>query len=235
MRGRQDDEEALFGPRFNLGDFRHLAAGYCRHLIRARLIDEPAFLDQRALARWDLGDSSRRESLTVDRLLHLAAQDLSLLNREFLPRCHSGGVEPSVTDTPVSRLIVSLAFLVPPTGAAPDLNSTLVELANQARRREPIDWANVFDAGELTAIRRDLDQLPHPPASLHELCCKADIVDVPGAEEQDARSAKMIAEAMQLAGASATRATYALREIPPFAPDAERCALMWVASIAAEE
>ena len=40
-------------------------------------------------------------------------------------------------------------------------------------------------------------------------------------------------QAMDLGGAAPTRAAYGLEEGPPFAPAADRCALTWVASIAA--
>ena len=44
-----------------------------------------------------------------------------------------------------------------------------------------------------------------------------------------------IDQAVQLGGPAATRAAYALLEVPPFAPDAERWAFTWVASIEADE
>jgi hypothetical protein len=40
---------------------------------------------------------------------------------------------------------------------------------------------------------------------------------------------------VELGGPTAPRAAYALLEVPPLAPDAERCALTCVASIEAEE
>jgi hypothetical protein len=46
------------------------------------------------------------------------------------------------------------------------------------------------------------------------------------------RPALLVGQAVELAGPSAARGADRLDEGPPFAPPAERCALMWVASIA---
>jgi len=60
-----------------------------------------------------------------------------------------------------------------------------------------------------------------------------DVVDVSGAERQHTRTPTIINKAMQLGRPAASGATYGLAEGPPFAPAAERCALTWVASMAA--
>ena len=61
----------------------------------------------------------------------------------------------------------------------------------------------------------------------------ADVVDVSGAEHEHARTPTIIDKDMQLCRPTAPGATYGLAEGLPFAPAAERCALTWVASIAA--
>jgi hypothetical protein len=61
----------------------------------------------------------------------------------------------------------------------------------------------------------------------------ADIVDVAGAEQEHTGPATLVDQAMDLGGAASARAAYGLEEGPPFAPAADRCALTWVASIAA--
>ena len=63
----------------------------------------------------------------------------------------------------------------------------------------------------------------------------ADIVGVSGAEQQDPGPAIVVDQTMELGGPTAAGAAYALLEVPPFAPDAERCALTCVASIEADE
>jgi hypothetical protein len=63
----------------------------------------------------------------------------------------------------------------------------------------------------------------------------ADVGEVAGAQQQDARSALLVHQGVDLGGAAAPGTTYAVNEGPPFAPAAERWALMDVLSIAAEE
>ena len=58
------------------------------------------------------------------------------------------------------------------------------------------------------------------------------VVDVSGAEPQYARPAGFVGQGVDFGGAAAARTADRLREVPPFAPAAERWALMWVASIA---
>jgi hypothetical protein len=59
------------------------------------------------------------------------------------------------------------------------------------------------------------------------------VMDIAGRQQQHARAARLVGQGVDLGGAPAARAADRLRVVPPFAPDAERCALMWVASIAA--
>src|SRR5512143_1310879 len=60
-----------------------------------------------------------------------------------------------------------------------------------------------------------------------------DVIDVSGAEQQHTGASIVVDQAVDLGRSAATRAAYGLCEGPPFAPAAERCALTWVASIAA--
>lgn len=58
------------------------------------------------------------------------------------------------------------------------------------------------------------------------------VVDVAGAEPQHTRPAGLVRQGVDFGGATAAGSADRLREVPPFAPAAERWALMWVASIA---
>ncbi len=71
-----------------------------------------------------------------------------------------------------------------------------------------------------------------PGGRLDQLRRHGHVVDVAGREHQQARPALGIGQSVELAGAAAARDAYGLRESPPFAPPAERCALMCVASMA---
>lgn len=77
------------------------------------------------------------------------------------------------------------------------------------------------------------EQPAERPCSLDQGLGHADVVDVAGTELQDAGAPALINQAVQFGCATATGAAYGLGEGPPFAPAAERCALMWVASMAA--
>jgi len=61
------------------------------------------------------------------------------------------------------------------------------------------------------------------------------IVGVAGGDGEGERPAGLICQRMDFAGAPAPRAAYRMVEGPPFAPPAERWALMCVVSIAADE
>ena len=63
----------------------------------------------------------------------------------------------------------------------------------------------------------------------------ADIICVSGAEQQHPRTPLIVDQAVELGGPAAARAAYPLLEVPPFAPEAERWAFTWVASMEAEE
>ena len=68
---------------------------------------------------------------------------------------------------------------------------------------------------------------------IEEPRCNGDIVDVAGGQNQDAWPAMLVGQRMKLARPAPTRVADRLEERPPFPPAAERCALMWVLSIAA--
>ena len=59
------------------------------------------------------------------------------------------------------------------------------------------------------------------------------IVRMTGREREGQGSSRSIGYGMNLGRPSAARASDRLTEVPPFAPDAERWALMWVESMAA--
>ena len=61
------------------------------------------------------------------------------------------------------------------------------------------------------------------------------IMRLPWREREGARAAQLIGQRVNLGRPSAARSADGVREVPPFAPLAERCALTWVESIAADE
>ncbi|MEQ8637414.1 hypothetical protein [Gimesia maris] len=146
-------------PQFDLGEFRWTVARYIKRLIQARQKSDPHFFSQEELQRWRLGNIA--DASAEDwQLLQLAAQDLGQLNREFLPRCGSGGVEPVGEETPLGRLILNVAFLTSSEGGGPDHNKGLVDASEELKAEERIDWEALVDWGKLPSIRHDLDQLP---------------------------------------------------------------------------
>ena len=56
------------------------------------------------------------------------------------------------------------------------------------------------------------------------------IVRLAGRERQGERPARRVGQGMNLGRPSAARSPDGIGEVPPFAPAAERCALMWVLS-----
>ncbi|MFO0877907.1 MAG: hypothetical protein U0840_11185 [Gemmataceae bacterium] len=161
------DEDGCFLPAFDLGEFRYAVARYLKLLIRARWRCDPGFLSQNALADWGLTDIAH-DRLPASRLLYLASEALGHLNRHFLPRCDSGGVQQIDESTPVGRLIDTVAFLVHPAGGSPCHNATLVDSARWLHEGGALDWPALADWSLLPTLRADLDQLPHPQPSSHE-------------------------------------------------------------------
>jgi hypothetical protein len=153
------DEYVAPLPQFDRGMFRWTVARYIKRLIRARWKSEPDFLSDDDLQRWRLANI-RDDSEESWRLLSKAAADLGMLNREFLPRCGSGGVAPVGEESPVSRLIMEVAFLAPSEGGGPDHNQDLVDAAEILKAGGSIDWENFVDWKKLPQIREDLDELP---------------------------------------------------------------------------
>lgn len=77
------------------------------------------------------------------------------------------------------------------------------------------------------------DQAADRQAMIEQIGCHGDIVDVASAEQQHARAPLSVGQPVELRCPAAARPADRLREGPPFAPPAERWALMWVLSIAA--
>ena len=82
--------------------------------------------------------------------------------------------------------------------------------------------------GIVTAVG---DEAGHGSRGLDQPARHRDIVGVSCRQQQHARSPEGIGHTVDLGGPAPARAAYGLSEGPPFAPAAERCALMWVASI----
>jgi hypothetical protein len=158
----------VFHPEYDLGTFRYAVARYVKLLIRARWKVEPGFLSEEELRKWNLAaiQSDRYPSW---HLLADAAMALAHLNTEFLPRCGSGGVRPTDSETPAGRLIFDVAILANWVstgrfrGGGPYHNSALLEASETARAGEKVDWNSLVNWSMLPSIRTDLDKLPHPP------------------------------------------------------------------------
>lgn len=159
----EDDDAPTL--QFDESEFRIVAARYIKRLIRARWKTNPDFLTEEELRRWKL-DNIADDSHEGWQLLQLATQDLGELNRDFIPRCGSGGVEPVGDKTPTARLVESLPFFAPWEGGGPDHNRELIDLANKLRDGGSIAWETLFRWQELSQLRNDLDLLPESePAS----------------------------------------------------------------------
>jgi hypothetical protein len=77
------------------------------------------------------------------------------------------------------------------------------------------------------------EQLPDRAGVLDQLGGDGDVIGVAGRQEEDARPALFVGERVELARPPAAGFAERLLERPPFPPDADRCALIWVLSIAA--
>ncbi len=77
------------------------------------------------------------------------------------------------------------------------------------------------------------DQPPHRTDPLQQGPCDADVVDVAGGQQEGTGTALVVGQRMELARLAATRLAERLEVGPPFAPPAERWALMCVLSIIA--
>ena len=75
------------------------------------------------------------------------------------------------------------------------------------------------------------DDAPDRAGSGQERNRHGEVVDVARGQKQHARPALLVAQGMNLGRTPAPGAAEGLREVPPFAPEAERCALTCVASI----
>jgi hypothetical protein len=84
--------------------------------------------------------------------------------------------------------------------------------------------------GVISAVSQESSERPDP---IEQACRDRDVVDIAGGQDERARPAFAVGECVELAGAAASRLAERLLEGPPFPPLAERCALMWVLSIAA--
>lgn len=67
--------------------------------------------------------------------------------------------------------------------------------------------------------------------SWQQLACGREIMAIAGGNQESDRTAVILGQRVDFGGAPAARAADPLLEVPPFAPAAERWALMWVASI----
>jgi hypothetical protein len=160
------NNDGVYYPDFDPGDFRWAAARYVRLLIRARWKVEPGFLPRDTLTAWGLANIES-DTHSAWRLLADAAVALGHLNTQFIPRCGSGGIPITDESTPVGRLIDSIATLAEfGLGGAPH-NGNLLEAAQRLREGTNIDWSQLVAWETLELIRADLDQLPHPRRLAH--------------------------------------------------------------------
>jgi hypothetical protein len=64
-----------------------------------------------------------------------------------------------------------------------------------------------------------------------KFACGGEVMTVAGCDQEGERAAAILGQRVDFGGAAAARAADRLLEVPPFAPAAERWALMWVESI----
>jgi len=76
------------------------------------------------------------------------------------------------------------------------------------------------------------DQLPRRGDAPEQRRHADQIVGLPGGEAEGQRPSGMIGYGVNFGRPSAARSADGVLEVPPFAPAAERCALMWVESTA---
>jgi hypothetical protein len=69
---------------------------------------------------------------------------------------------------------------------------------------------------------------------VNQVSSHGDVVGIAGAQQKNPRPADFVGQPMELGGSPPSGTAYGLGEVPPFAPAAERWALMWVASMDAE-
>lgn len=75
------------------------------------------------------------------------------------------------------------------------------------------------------------DQALYRTGLLEQGAGDADVVDIAGTQQQDPGAPQAIGQGVELARLAAAREAERLGVGPPFAPPAERWALMWVLSI----
>ncbi len=76
------------------------------------------------------------------------------------------------------------------------------------------------------------DQAPGCRDAFQKCCHSMEIVGLPRGHDEGQRAAGIVGYGVNFGRPSAARSTDGLLKVPPFAPDAERCALMWVESTA---
>jgi hypothetical protein len=148
-------------PAFDAGQFRYLVARYLKLLIRARYLHDPGFISRSDLAAWDLSNIGD-ERQPAWQLVRAAADVLGKLNADYLPVSDSGGIEPLDESTPLSRVMVEVAFFVVQFGGGPYHNQALLNAASMLREGQQVDWPALAAWDRLGVIRADLSRLPHP-------------------------------------------------------------------------
>jgi hypothetical protein len=93
-------------------------------------------------------------------------------------------------------------------------------------RREPVAQA----PGVVGSVGDEAHRARH---DRQQGACAGEAVDVAGGEFEGARPAALVRQGVDFRRAAAARTPDGVAEGPPFAPAAERCALMCVESIAA--
>ena len=138
-----------------LGQFRHTAAGFVKHLILARGKKQPKFLAREIRQQWTL-DEFAFETVSCEYLLRLARERLGVLLEDYVGYRDSIRAPQSDEDLQIEKLRENLAMFVDPD----DLDAAI----KQERRNAPIDWERVVHWELLPEIREGLDMLPEPSA-----------------------------------------------------------------------
>jgi hypothetical protein len=136
----------------DLGTFRYAVARLLRLLIRARLTQEPEFLDLDDRRRWQ-DESIHGDSRTIESFLLEAVKANDILYNNILGPGNSVGIAPGDPRDQFKETVISVM-------------TALWTLSEQwiakAKCGECIDWDEVIPIDVVRVIRDGLDSLPHP-------------------------------------------------------------------------
>ena len=136
----------------DLGAYRYAVARLLRLLIRARLTQEPEFLDPAEQRCWQL-DTFQDDSRGGESILIEAVKANDVLYNTLLGPVNSMGI---AADDPRSELKEKVILLVQSIWSWAD--QSIIKLQDG----EQVDWDEIIPIDKVRIIRDGLDALPHP-------------------------------------------------------------------------